>query len=176
MGIDSRLFHMLYMGDNLFDLLLCCTKHSPSDAPNVGEMRIKLIHHKWHSRTNKEELQQRNRLGTVSRLNHLGWGLVFRKTSNLILMRFQITHICSVRIGNLYPICETSQSNTYNQKHCYETKQRDQWRSEDTHTHTHTHMNTISPTIDIHSQALTIWNRLRRESWFSMRTDHPSSN
>ena len=35
-----------------------------------------------------------------------------------------IKNLCSVRIGVLYHICETYQWNTYNQKHCNETKQR----------------------------------------------------
>ena len=38
-----------------------------------------------------------------------------RETSPLILMKLRITNICSVRIGVLYLIYETSQSNTYNQ-------------------------------------------------------------
>ena len=46
-------------------------------------------------------------------------------------MQLQITNICSVRIRDLlHLIYETSQWNTYNQKHCGETKQRAQWRSE----------------------------------------------
>ena len=42
-----------------------------------------------------------------------------RKTSPLILMQLQITNICFVCIGVLYFICETSQWNTYNHKHCH---------------------------------------------------------
>ena len=36
----------------------------------------------------------------------------------------------SVRIRDLYLSCETSQWNTYKQKHCDETKQSAQWRHE----------------------------------------------
>ena len=43
----------------------------------------------------------------------------------LILMQFQITSICSVRIVVFYLISETSQGNTY-KKLCDETKQRAQ--------------------------------------------------
>ena len=39
-------------------------------------------------------------------------------------MQLQISNICFVRIRDLCLICGTSQWNTYNQKHCDETKQR----------------------------------------------------
>ena len=54
-----------------------------------------------HRCSNKEELQQRNHLGTAN--------CVIREIPPLILIQLQSTNICSVRIGVLYLICETSE-------------------------------------------------------------------
>ena len=48
----------------------------------------------------------------------------------MILKQPEIAIVCSVRIGALYLICETSQWNTYTHKQFDETKQRAQWRPE----------------------------------------------
>ena len=68
--------------------------------------------------THKKELQQRNRLGTVSRKVVLGAGCLnqfySRKTSPVLLVHFQITNICSVSIVALYLISETSKWNNIN--------------------------------------------------------------
>ena len=56
-----------------------------------------------------------------------GWGLkqfYSREASPLTLMQLQITNICSVRIGVLYFICEKSQCNIYNHRHCDEKKKK----------------------------------------------------
>ena len=72
--------------------------------------------HTWnHRHTNKEELQQRNRLGTISRkllegLNQLYW----RDISPLTLTQFQSTSICEIRIGVLYLISGVTKTCLFN--------------------------------------------------------------
>ena len=46
-----------------------------------------------------------------------------RETSTSILMQLKITNTCLIRIAALYLIYETAPWNTYNYKHCDETKQ-----------------------------------------------------
>ena len=66
-----------------------------------------------------EELQQRNRLGMISRKIIGGLNQIY---STSVLMQLQIINICFVRIDVLYLICETKQFNRYKQKHYTETK------------------------------------------------------
>ena len=110
-----------------------CHNHEahPSRRTKEGVMRNEeeqnKRHTQTHGRTDREEPQKL----TVSRKLSVGLNQFYpRETSFLFLMLLKITDICSVRIGVLYLICETSHCNTYNQKYCDETKQRDQWRSE----------------------------------------------
>ena len=66
----------------------------------------------------------------------MGMGLksfLFERTPTLnsdAAPNYNSTRVCCVRIRVLNLICETSQWNTYNQKHCDETKPRTQWRFE----------------------------------------------
>ena len=128
----------------------------------------------WNYRyTNKEELQQKNRFGTVS--NKSTWGLnwfYLQETSSLILMQLHITSTCSVCIGSA-----TSSVKHHNETHTIKNivvKQSKGFNGdlklEQTKT---TNETTMSPTTDIDSQAPTIWNRLRRGPSISLRTNPP---
>ena len=80
---------------------------------------------------NKDGLQQKNRLGTVSSINHTGVGggedlnqFYSREISLLILMQLQNTNICLSAWGLKH------HSETYTiKKNCDETKQKAQLRS-----------------------------------------------
>ena len=73
----------------------------------------------------KDELQQKNRLGTDSRKDTGRLKLVHsRETPLLILMQHQLTNICSVHIGVLYFISEKSLRSIYNKSNCNETMQK----------------------------------------------------
>ena len=124
--------------------------------------------------THKEYLQQRNRLGTVSRKT-TGEAYLFlkrysRKTSPLILIQVQSSNISSVSIGVLYLICEISQWSTYNKKYCYcdETNQGPQCRSDRTKENQETGTRWAGPQTLIvrHQPHETDWGGSRHLVWW----------
>ena len=74
----------------------------------------------------KTEQTSRMKLQTHKERKNCSRGTVLERSRNLTLNSDSalVANIRSVRTGVLYLICDTSQWNTYNQKHCYESKTR----------------------------------------------------
>ena len=81
-------------------------KHQKKERWGTNKDNTNAAYETTDTLRNKEELQQRNRLGTVSRKT-TGWGggvggsgglnqFYSRETSSLVLMQLQLTNICSI--------------------------------------------------------------------------------
>ena len=86
-------------------------KHSPPEA-DEDQIRTKQTLYM------KQQTHNQRRTATEEPpLKEGNYWFYSRETSPLILMQLQVISVCSVRRGFIYSICETSNWNTYNQKH-----------------------------------------------------------